>query len=157
MGALNLLTKEVRSVSHTSKKELRKPTIDYVESLWFDHHDMVKKLKELELTVSSVSNTVDENAGIRATGRISKPVEQAVIREMTDTKKRERLEEQIHVIETVYNMLPSDYKKVVHARYYSRERRTWAQIAKRSGYSVKQAQRVRDVVIVATAEMLGLW
>lgn len=55
------------------------------------------------------------------------------------------------------NNLPDDYKKVARSRYFTKHSKKWDKIAIETGYSERHARRIRDMVVVAKAEKLGLW
>ena len=66
------------------------------------------------------------------------------------------IRETASAIETVYNELPQDYKKLVHLRYWSKRNLKWDLIANECHVSVRQALRWRDSIVLATSELLGL-
>lgn len=136
--------------------EVTEPTFKYIESLWFRYLDMVDKMKAIEI---DVIHDTDDNAGIKSKGTTSNPTEARVLRKerLRDGKQYKTLENNVKVIESVLNSLPDEYKKVVRSRYFTKYSKKWDKIAAETGYSERHARRIRDMVIVATAEKLGLW
>lgn len=82
-------------------------------------------------------------------------MEQTTIR-LTRHKQLNYLREITSAIETVYNELTSDRKRLVHVRYWNnRDRKNWDCIADLCNVSKRQAQRWRDEIAQATIEVLG--
>lgn len=131
-------------------------TFKYVESLWFRYNDMISKMRDIEMD-SNVKE--DVNKDIKAKGLTSDPTAAQVFKlEYARQNHQYRtLETNIKVIEEIMEHLPDDYKKVARARYFTKHSKKWQKIADETGYSVRQAIRIRNMIVVATAEKLGLW
>lgn len=138
--------------------EVSGPTFKYVESMWFRYKKMVKRLEELEKNIY-IPSSMDMNSGIRGSGRVSNPVENEVLNadRIVNQRQVEQLQRNIYAIETVYNQLPDEYKTLVRERYWSTTKKDWNYIADKIQYSKSHAYKIRKAIIVATAEMLGLW
>ena len=136
--------------------DITSSTFKYVESLWFNYHNMINKMHDIE---RDVINEPDINSDIKAKGITSDPTAQAIFRR--DYARRNgqyrTLERQVQAIADVYNELPDDYKKVANERYFCDKKRNWNEIAKKIRYSERHARRIRDMIVVATAEKLHLW
>ncbi len=136
--------------------EVTGPTFKYIESLWFRYNDMITKMRDIEM---DVINYVDDNADIKGKGATSNPTEaQALKKERLRKGGQYRtLETNVKVIEDVFNSLPDDYKKVARSRYFTKHSKKWDKIAMETNFSERHARRIRDMIVVATAEKLGLW
>lgn len=131
-------------------------TFKYVESLWFRYDEMISKMRDIELD-SSIQE--DANKDIKAKGLTSDPTASQVFRldYARQDKQYKTLESNVKAIEQVLDSLPDEYKQVARSRYFTRHSKKWQKIADETGYSVRQAIRIRDMIVVATAERLGLW
>lgn len=138
--------------------DVTKPTFRYVESLWFRRMELIERLREIEM--ESKMYEPDENAGIKGQGKTSDPVADTVIQyEFTrQSLQYKSISEQLQAMDNVYNKLPDEYKKIVHLRYWSgKSAPMWEYVSKKTGYSERHARRIRDMIVVATAEELNLW
>ena len=136
--------------------DITKSTFKYVESLWFNYRDMIKKMNDIE---KDVINEQDENKDIKGQGKTSDPTAQEVLKKerLKENKQYVTLESNVQAIEYVLNSLPDNYKKVAHSRYMSTPSKSWVKIALETEFSERHARRVRDAIVIATAEKLGLW
>jgi RinA family phage transcriptional activator len=67
------------------------------------------------------------------------------------------MEEMVAVIDSVVNRLPMDKQKVIQLRYWKRPQLlTWEGIAQEAHISRRQAFNIRDEIIWAMANMLGM-
>lgn len=131
-------------------------TFKYVESLWFRYYDMQSKMKDIEMDVEIQE---DVNKDIKAKGLTNDPTAKEVFRidYARRNKQYQTLEKNVQAIEHVFNSLPDEYKTVARARYFTKHSKQWRDIAHDTGYSVRHAIRIRDMIVTATAEKLGLW
>lgn len=140
--------------------DVTKPTFRWVESLWFRYTDLITKMRDIESEYQYRSN-IDENGDIKAKGTTGDPTASAAISNfeiIQENQLYKNLNEQVKAIEYVYNSLPAEYKRLVHIRYWgSKTAPTWEYIAQQIGYSERHARRIRDMIVVATAEMLKVW
>lgn len=136
--------------------DITSSTFKYVESLWFNYYDSISKMRDIEM---DVVNTEDVNKDIRAKGLTSDPTASAVFRREYARRNGQykTIEKNVRVIEEVFNSLPDDYKKVAQSRYFTKRSKKWDEIAKETKWSERHARRIRDMIVVATAEKLGLW
>lgn len=136
--------------------DITKSTFKYVESLWFNYKDMIKKMRDIEI---DVTNDTDLNEDIRAKGLTSDPTSSQVFKldYARQNKQYRTLEDNVKAIEDVLNSLPNEYVRVARARYMSRPSKSWYAISDETGYSERHARRIRDMIVTATAERLGLW
>ncbi len=135
--------------------EVNKPTFKYVESLWFDYHDMIIKMRDIELDTHIEE---DVNADIKAKGLTSDPTARQAFRKdyARQNGKYRTLEKYVTVIEEIYNGLNDDYKKVARARYFTKHSESWEKISQETDYSRVHAIRIRNAIIKETAKKLEL-
>ncbi|MHA6258341.1 hypothetical protein ACXYMX_00380 [Sporosarcina sp. CAU 1771] len=131
-------------------------TFRYVESLWFNYTAMISKMRDIELD-SSIQ--ADVNSDIKAKGLTSDPTAAQVFKldYARQNKQYEMLEKNVKIIEGVFNDLKDDYKRVAQARYFTKHSKLWDKIAMETGYSKRQAIRIRDMIVLTTAERMSLW
>lgn len=136
--------------------DVTSPTFKYVESLWFKYNDMIRKMRDIEMDCVQED---DDNRDIKAQGLTSDPTSAQYfkLQHARDNKQYQTLEVHVQVIEDVFNALPDDYRAVARSRYFTRHAKRWCKIAQETGYSERHARRIRDMIVVATAEKLGLW
>lgn len=136
-----------------------KSTFKKVESEWFNYHQTVKEVKMLEDAIlypyDDSNNDPTVVAGKNSVRNTTDPTADKVIR-LTKHKQLNYLREITSAIETVYNSLPDDRKKLVHERYWCRDTdKNWLYIADKCFVSKRQALRWRDEMVQATVEVLG--
>lgn len=137
--------------------KITKPTFKKCESEWFNYHRTVKEIKLLEDAIlHPYSETEDVNI-VKGYTSVSEPGDPTAITaiRLTRHKQLNYLREIASAIETVYNELPEDHKKLVHVRFWSSKKRDWDGIAHEVGYSRRTVMRWRDAIILATIEVLG--
>lgn len=131
-------------------------TFKYVESLWFRYNEMISKMRDIELD-SNLQE--DVNSDIKAKGLTSDPTASQVFNKeyARQNKQYQTLEKNVQAIEDVLNGLPEDYRRVASSRYFSRRSKLWQEIARETGYTERHARRIRNMIVIATAERLHLW
>ena len=134
--------------------QITKPTFKKCEAEWFNYHKTLKEINLLEESILHPYKEVDENIGGGQSNIPGDPVGSTTIR-LTRHKQLNYLREIASAIETVYNELPKDYKRLVQVRYWSTNGLTWNMIAKKVNISARQGQRWRDEIVIATVEVLG--
>lgn len=133
--------------------EVSQPTFKHIEAELYKYHETVKEIKHLRYNVIQ-STTVDENIGGGRSGFISKPTEILATR-LTTHRQLDYLESIAYAIETVYNIAPSDYRKLVQIRYWTNRDLNWDGIASKLNCNKRTAQRWRNEIVCAIAEVLG--
>lgn len=134
--------------------KITKPTFKKTEAEWFNYHQTVKEIKLLEDAIMHPYKERDNNIGGGQTNIPGDPTYRTASR-LTRHKQLNYLREIASAIETVYNELPEDHKRLVHVRYWARESYTWDEIVEKCDVSRRQAFRWRDAIIHATIEVLG--
>lgn len=137
---------------------ITKPTFKKTEAEWFNYHRTIREIKLLE---DAIMHPYDEEQndpavvkGATSVRDVGSPTEITALR-LTRHKQLNYLREIASAIETVYNELPADHKRLVHVRYWARENYSWDEIVKKCNVSRRQAFRWRDAIIYATIEVLG--
>lgn len=133
--------------------QLSKATFKHIEAELYKYQNTVPEVKKLRYNI--IQSTPDENIGGGRSGRISKPTEMAATR--LDTHKQlEYLEAIVYAIETVYNISPPHYRKLIQLRYWSKHRDLdWDGVALELNCTKRTAQRWRDKIVFDIAEVLG--
>lgn len=136
--------------------DITSSTFKYVESLWFKYNDMIRKMRDIEM---DCVHEDDDNKDIKAQGLTSDPTSAQYfkLQHARENGQYQTLEGNVQAVEQVFNALPDDYKAVARSRYFTKQSKPWDIIADETGYSVRHAIRVRNMIVVATAEKLKLW
>jgi RinA family phage transcriptional activator len=132
---------------------LSKATFKHIEAELYKYKNTVEEIKKLRYNI--IQSTPDENVGGGRSGLISKPTEMLATR--LDTHKQlDYLEDIVYAIETVYNISPQHYRKLINIRYFDKSRVSdWEGTASELHCSKKTAQRWRDKIVYDIAEVLG--
>jgi RinA family phage transcriptional activator len=73
-----------------------------------------------------------------------------------DTHKQlDYLEDIVYAIETIYNISPPHFRKLIQMRYWTHQDLSWDGLADELHCSKKTAQRWRDKIVRDIAEVLG--
>lgn len=135
--------------------KLKKATFKHIESELYIYKDTLKEIEELRKDIMFTKMNDDENIGGGTSGLPSSPTERIATRLATH-KRLNRLEEVANAIEKVYTGLPEDYQKLIKLKYWTRPQTlTWDGIADKLFTTKRTAQRWRDEVIYAIAEVVG--
>ena len=138
--------------------QITKTTFKKVESEWYNYHKTLKEIKLLEDAILyPYDDDPDDPTVVKGANSVripGNPTERTVTR-LTTHKRLNYLREITSAIETVYNELPDDYKKLIHSRYWSQRKKTWDIIADDCKVVKRTAQRWRNEIIIATVEVLG--
>jgi RinA family phage transcriptional activator len=142
-----------------STLNIKKTTFKHVESEWYNYHITLKDIVNLrqEILNPPVAEVEDINIvkGANSVRLPGDPTSKLAIN-IVASKQLQYMEKVIHAIESVYNALPDEYKKLVRIRYWQRNKQlTWDGIASELNVSKRQAMRWRDEIIQATVEVLG--
>ncbi|MED4206580.1 transcriptional regulator [Neobacillus mesonae] len=131
---------------------LSKPTFKHIEAEIYKYKNTVEEIKKLRYNI--IQSTPDENVGGGRSGIISNPTEMLATR--LDTHKQlEYLEDIVYAIETVYNISPLHFRKLIKLRYWEHPDLNWDDLALEMHCSKKTAQRWRDKIVYNIAEHLG--
>jgi RinA family phage transcriptional activator len=135
-----------------------KTTFKKIESEWFNYYRTLQEIKLLEEAILYPYDESDDDptvvAGKNSVRNTTDPTADKVIR-LTKHKQLNYLREVTSAIETVYNQLPADRKRLVHIRYWSKRKLVWDKVAEECFVSRRQAINWRDEIIQATVEVLG--
>src|SRR5690625_750129 len=121
---------------------LTKPTFKKTEAEWFNYHKTVKEIKLLEDAIMHpFQEEPDDPTIVKGKLSVNEPGDPTAITAVRLTRHRQLnyLREIASAIETVYNELPKEHKKLVHVRYWSNRNLTWDGIAMECYVSKRQA------------------
>lgn len=131
---------------------LSKATFKHIEAEIYKYHNTAHEIKKLRYNI--IQSTPDENTGGGRSGIISKPTE--ILATRLDTHKQlDYLEDIVYAIETIYNISPDHFRKLIQMRYWSRNELDWEGIALKLNCTKRTAQRWRDKIVYDIAEVLG--
>lgn len=140
---------------HKSNYSLSKATFKHIEAELYKYNHTVQEIKRLRYNIIQTTVDVDENVGGGRSGIISKPTEMLATR-LTTHKQLDYLEEIAYAIETIYNISPQHFRKLIKLRYWDKEKElSWEGISSELNCSKRQAQRWRDKIVYDVAEVLG--
>jgi RinA family phage transcriptional activator len=132
--------------------EVSQATFKHIESEIYKYHNTVKEIKKLRYNI--IQSTPDENVGGGRSGIISKPTEMLATR-LTTHKQLDYLEEIAYAIETVYNLSPEHFRKLIKIRYWENRELAWDGVALKLSCTKRTAQRWRNKIVHDIAEVLG--
>lgn len=132
---------------------LSKATFKHIEAELYKYKNTVDEIKNLRYNI--IQSTPDENVGGGRSNIISKPTE--ILATRLDTHKQlEYLEEIVYAIETVYNISPPHYRKLIQLRYWDKNNNlSWDGLALELNCTKRTAIRWRDKIVYDIAELLG--
>lgn len=134
--------------------KLKKATFQHIESEIYHYPETVKEIKRLRDEIMYRTSN-DENVGGGKSNLPSSPTEQTATALVTN-RKLHNLEGIAYAIETVYNSVNDEYKKLIRLKYWTKPQTlTWEGIANTLPTSRRQAFRWRDEIVQAIGEMLG--
>lgn len=135
--------------------KLKKATFQHIESELYSYHETVKEIKRLRDEIIYGSNSDDENEGGGRGNLPSSPTERTATALVTN-RKLQNLESIACAVETVYNGVNDDYKKLIRLKYWTKpQTKTWEGVAQEIPTSRRQAFRWRDEIVYAIGEILG--
>jgi len=138
-----------------AKSKLRKGTFKHIEAELYDYHESLKRIKERKEEIM-YSSSLDENKGGVNSARVpNSPTERIATMLVMDKRLRE-LERITEAIETVYQSLDVERKKLIRLKYWTKPQTlTWEGIALKLNVSRATVFRWREEVVNAIAEKLG--
>mgnify|MGYP002404191379 CR=1 FL=1 len=136
--------------------KLRRGTFKHIEAELYDYHETLKRIKERKEEILFSSSSVDENKGGANSARVpNSPTERIATMLVMDKRLRE-LERITEAIETVYQSLDTERKKLIRLKYWTKPQTlTWEGIALKLNVSRATVFRWREEVVNAIAEKLG--
>lgn len=137
-----------------TKNKISKATFKHIESEWYKYHETKKEVSRLRDDLLNGRYSSDENIGGGRSSTIGQPTEMKAIR-IASHKQLIYMTDVINAIESVYNIVPDNYKRVAIERYWSNHNKSWDIVADSVNYSRRQCINIRDEIILATAELLG--
>ncbi len=138
--------------------KITKTTFKKCEAEWFNYYKTLKEIKTLEdAIIYPFEEEPDDPTIVKGANSVRVPGDPTAktATRLSRHKQLSYLRDVASAIETVYNELPEEHKRLVHVRYWSRKKRNWNEIAEDCSVSARQGQRWRDSIILATLEVLG--
>lgn len=138
-----------------AKSKLRKGTFKHIEAELYDYHESLKRIKERKEEIM-YSSSLDENKGGANSARVpNSPTERIATMLVMDKRLRE-LERITEAIETVYQSLDVERKKLIRLKYWTKPQTlTWEGIALKLNVSRATVFRWREEIVNTIAEKLG--
>lgn len=135
--------------------KLRRGTFKHIEAELYDYHETIKRIKERKEEIL-FSSSVEENKGGANSARVpNSPTERIATMLVMDKRLRE-LERITEAIETVYQSLDVERKKLIRLKYWTKPQTlTWEGIALKLNVSRATVFRWREEIVNAIAEKLG--
>lgn len=135
--------------------KLRRGTFKHIEAELYDYHETIRRIKERKEEIM-YSSSLDENKGGANSARVpNSPTERIATMLVMDKRLRE-LERITEAIETVYQSLDVERKKLIRLKYWTKPQTlTWEGIALKLNVSRATVFRWREEVVNAIAEKLG--
>lgn len=125
------------------------------EAEWYNYHNTLKEIAKLREDIMNPFQEEEMNTGGGMSNLPGDPTGKLATR-LTTNKQLSYLGEVVYAVETVYNALPDNYKKMVRLRYWKKNNKLdWNGVAIECHVSKRQAMRWRDEIIHATVEVLG--
>lgn len=138
--------------------KITKPTFKKCEAEWFNYHKTIQEIKLLEDAIMHPYQEETDDPtivkGANSVRNIGDVTGTTAIR-LTRHKQLNYLREIASAIETVYNELPREQKRLVQVRYWSNKNLTWDGIADEMKYGRRTVMRWRDIIVSTTIEFLG--
>lgn len=136
------------------KSKLRPATFKHIEAELYAYYETKKEIQRIREEIINGSIDVDENFGGSKGNEPGRPTERIVTRLVTDRRLR-NLEEVVEAIDTVYQSLPENHKKMIRLKYWSNRHLSWARVAEECHVHPNTMTRMRRDVVFAIAEKLG--
>lgn len=139
----------------TTATKLKKATFKHIEAELYCFKETLREIEQIRQDILHGQASDDENIGGGRGNLPSSPTEQRAVTVMTH-RRLQQLERIANAIQTVYEALPQEKKKLVQLLYWTRPQRyTWDGLAEQLYVSKWQAMRWRNEIVRAIAELLG--
>lgn len=134
--------------------KIKKGTFKHVESELYHFHETRKEVLRLKNHILHASPAPDLNGGGR--GNLPGDPTGRTATLLVTHRKVAHLEETLDAIESVYQALTKDKRELIRLRYWTKPQLlTWDGVADKLHISKRQAQRWRDEIVFAIADLLG--
>ncbi|MEK5065905.1 transcriptional regulator [Cytobacillus sp. FSL R5-0596] len=131
---------------------LSKAAFKHIESEIYYYEDTLKEINRLKKEIMFDKGPVDES-GVRSP-EVGRPTERIATRLLTHKRLR-NLEEITEAIQSAYSALSMDHQKVIHAKYWSKKRLSWDDVAIQCNMHRNTAMKLRKDVVNLIAEKIG--
>jgi RinA family phage transcriptional activator len=135
--------------------KLRKHAFKHVEAELFSYHETRKEIIRMKNEILYCSQSRDENVGGSRSGTTSDPTGRTATL-LVSHKQLDHLQSITDAIESVYNRLPEDKKRLVNLYYWTKPQPlTWEGVAQKLNCNRATAFRWRDEIVWAISQKLG--
>lgn len=139
----------------TVAEKLKPATFKHIEAELYGYNDTKREIKRRREELMYVSE-VDENVGAgknsyRTPGR---PTERIVTR-LTMDKRLRNLEEITEAIESAYEQVSDDHRRVVKTKYWNNRNQTWEGIASECNMHRNTAKKYQKEFVMLIADKVG--
>ena len=138
--------------------DIKAGTFRYIESEIYNLEATKKDIKKLRLEILNPTQQIDENIvyGPLQKGEPTRTTEVMATRLMTNKMLRNQ-EEMVQAIEYTYSKLPEDYKKIIHLKYWSPDKKMKMEhIADECHMHRNTAGKIRKNFVKAVALEVGM-
>lgn len=141
-------------MSAAKKEKLRAGTFKHIESELFAYWDTVKEIARLQEEIIHATPDI-KNIGGGRSNLPGDPTGTTVVA-LVSHRRLEQLEKIVDAIQTVYERLPEDKKKLIRLKYWTHPQTlTWDGIARQVPISKRMALYWRDEIVLEIAHRLG--
>ncbi len=134
-------------------RNLSRATLDSLDEEIFEYNSIAREIAVRKIDLDT-QNDYDENVGGGKTNRISRVVEDTVIRYDKDSRIR-YLTKLRKDIEQCYQELTDDQKEIFDMRWLLDESNDWPYIAEKKHWSNKTIYRKREAILIKYAKIKG--
>ncbi len=135
--------------------KLKNGSFKHVESELYHYHETKREIEQLKSDILHGTRPTDENVGGGRSNLPGSPTENKAIA-MVANRQIMQLENIIQAIDDVVNQLPSDKRKLVELKYWTRPQMlTWDGIALNLCVSRRTVERWRADIVNQIGFMIG--
>ena len=135
--------------------KLKNGSFKHVESELYHYHETKREIEQIKMDILHGTAAPDENVGGGRSNLPGSPTENKAIA-MVANRQVVQLENIIYAIDYVVSQLPSDKRKLVELKYWTRPQMlTWDGIALNLCVSRKTAFRWREEIVTAIGHHIG--
>ena len=138
--------------------QLKRATFKHIESELYSYKDTQKEINKLRDEILHPFDEEQEDktivAGSNSVRIPGRPTERIATRLLTHKTLR-NLEEIAGAIETIYNLVSDDHRKVIHAKYWSGKQLNWDDVSIQTNMHRNTAMKLRREFILLVAGKIG--
>ncbi len=138
----------------SAQPKIKKGTFQHIESELYAYHETRKEIVRLKNDILYASHPVDANGGGRSNLPGDPTARTATL--LTTHRELESLERIVGAIDSVYESLPDEKKRLIQLKYWSKpQTRTWDGIALEMSTHRVTLIRWRNDIVRSIAAKLG--